>query len=109
MITVIPFSTRFLAEFFEFRVAFVVYWGNLAIAGASLYACWRHAERAGLLVEDATAAVSAAIRRRIVVAQALYGCGAIVGLFNTPAGIVLIIATQLNYAIAPRLPLLFKL
>ena len=108
VITIIPFTTRVLAEFFTFRVAFLLYWGNIALAGASLYACWTKAERAGLLVEEATAAVSLAIKRRIVVAQALYTCGALVGLVNVPAGIVVIIAVQLNYAIAPRLPFLFR-
>jgi uncharacterized membrane protein len=108
VITIIPFSTRVLAEFFTFRVAFLLYWSNIALAGASLYACWTKAERAGLLVEEATPAVSLAIKRRIVVAQALYACGALVGLVNVPAGMILIIGIQLNYAIAPRLPFLFR-
>lgn len=109
VITVLPFSTRLLAEFFTFRVAFLVYWANIFLAGASLYVCWSYAVRAGLLAERATAAVSDAIKRRIVIAQALYGCGAILGLISVPAGIILIIAVQLNYAIAPRTPLLFRL
>lgn len=109
VITVIPFSTRLLAEFFTFRVAFVIYWTNILLAGASLYACWLHAERAGLLKETATAPVSAAIKRRIVVAQALYACGALIGIYNRPAGVAAIILIQLNYAIAPRLPILFRL
>lgn len=108
VITIVPFTTRVLAEFFTFRVAFLLYWSNIALAGASLYACWTKAERSGLLVEEATAAVSSAIKRRIVVAQALYACGALLGLVNVPAGVILIIATQLNYAIAPRLPFLFR-
>lgn len=109
VITIIPFTTRLLAEFFTFRVAFLLYWGNIALAGASLYLCWAKAERAGLLAESATAATSSAIKRRIVVAQALYACGALVGLVSVPAGVAVIIAVQLNYAIAPRLPILFKL
>ena len=108
VITVLPFSTRLLAEFFAFRAAFLVYWANIFLAGASLYACWTHAERAGLLRETATAAVSKAVKRRIIVAQALYACGALVGMASVPAGIALIIAIQLNYAIAPRLPVLSR-
>ncbi len=53
--------------------------------------------------------MSRAIRGRIVVAQALYALGALAGLITTPLGIALIIAIQLNYAIAPRLPLLSRL
>jgi hypothetical protein len=45
----------------------------------------------------------------VVVAQTLYGIGALLGLIGTPLGIVAIIAVQLNYAIAPRLPLLRRL
>jgi len=109
VITAMPFTTRILAEFFAFRAAFFVYWANIALAGASLYACWIHAERAGLLNAGATAPISSAIKRRIVVAQALYAGGALVGLVSVPAGVILIIAIQLNYAIAPKLPILSKL
>jgi uncharacterized membrane protein len=109
IITVMPFSTRILAEFFAFRVAILVYWANIALAGASLYACWGYAARAGLLSEAATAPISTAIKRRIVVAQGLYAVGALIGLVSVPAGVVVIIAIQLNYAIAPRLPILSKL
>jgi uncharacterized membrane protein len=109
VITAMPFSARLLAEFFSFRIALLVYWANIALAGASLYACWIYAERTGLLSEGATAPISSAIKRRIVIAQALYAVGALVGLISVPAGVVLIIAIQLNYAIAPRLPILFRL
>jgi hypothetical protein len=53
--------------------------------------------------------VSRAIRRRIIVAQSLYALGAVVGLIDVTLGIVLIILIQLNYAIAPRLPVLSRL
>src|SRR5271169_4799831 len=42
VITVLPFSTRLLAEYFTFRTAFVVYWANIFLAGASLYANWSY-------------------------------------------------------------------
>ena len=74
-----------------------------------MYATWAYAERANLIREDAQAEVSRAIRRRIVVAQPLYALGALVGLINVPLGVVLIILIQLNYAVAPRLPVLSRL
>ncbi len=109
IVTVLPFSTRLLADFFTFRTAFIVYWANILLLGASLYATWAYAERAKLIREDAHGEISRAIRRRIVIAQALYGVGALAGLFDVTLGIALIILVQLNYAVAPRLPLLWRI
>jgi uncharacterized membrane protein len=108
-VTVLPFSTRLLSDFFTYRTAFVIYWANILLLGASVYATWAYAERANLIREDAHAEVSRAIRRRIVVAQSLYAAGALVGLVSVPIGIVLIILIQLNYALAPRVPFLSRL
>jgi uncharacterized membrane protein len=82
---------------------------NILLLGVSVYATWAYAERANLIREDAHAEVSRAIRRRIVVAQSLYAAGALVGLISAPLGTVLIILIQLNYALAPRLPVLSRL
>jgi hypothetical protein len=38
-----------------------------------------------------------------------YGVGVLVGLVSVPLGIALIILVQLNYAFAPRLPILSRL
>jgi uncharacterized membrane protein len=109
VVTVLPFSTRLLADFLTYRVAFLIYWANIALLGACLYATWAYAERAKLIREEARGEISRAVRRRIVVAQSLYGIGALVGLINVPLGIALILLIQLNYAIAPRLPVLSRL
>jgi uncharacterized membrane protein len=108
-VTVVPFTTRLLADFFTYRTAFVIYWANILLLGASLYATWAYAESAKLIRKDAHGDISLAIRRRIVVAQALYAVGAAIGLFDVTLGIALIILIQLNYAIAPRLPFLWRL
>jgi hypothetical protein len=50
-----------------------------------------------------------AFRRRVIVAQSLYAVGAVVGLLSVPLGLSLIILIQLNYALAPRLPILSRL
>ena len=109
IVTVMPFTTQLLAEFITFRVALFLYWTNLVAAGLSIYACWAYSERAGLTRRDLEPAVSKAIRRRIVTAQALYALGAVIGYFDPPVGVGAILLTQLNYAIAPRLPFLSRL
>jgi len=108
VITVLPFTTRLLATFFAYRVAFTIYWANILAVGVALYATWSYAERAGL-VSETTAEQSRAIRRRIVIAQTLYGVGLLIGLVHVEIGIAWMLLVQLNYAIAPRLPGLFKL
>ncbi len=108
-VTVLPFSTRLLADFLTYRTAFVVYWANILLLGSALYAAWAYAERGRLIREDAHGEVSRAVRRRIVIAQSFYAVGLLLGLVNVPAGIGLIILVQLNYAVAPRLPVLWRL
>jgi len=103
-VTLLPFSTRLLSEFFDYRVALIVYWANILACGASLFLCWRYAERAGLVRPDAPPALDAAVRRRIFIAQALYFVAATIGLAKPVVGIVLIIALQLTYAFSLPLP-----
>ncbi len=58
---------------------------------------------------DAGPDISRAMRRRIVVVQALYAVGVALCPFSTYASIGLIVAVQLNYAIAPRIPVLSRI
>ena len=109
IVTVLPFSTRLLADFLTYRTAFLIYWLNIALLGAALYAAWTCAERAKLIQEEARSDISRAVKRRIVTAQSLYGIGALAGLVNVTLGITLILLIQLNYAIGPRLPVLSRL
>jgi uncharacterized membrane protein len=109
VVTVLPFSTRLLADFIEYRTAFLVYWLNIVLLGASLYATWVCAERANLVREEARGDVSRAVKRRIALAQSLYAIGALAGLINVTLGIIIIMLIQVNYAIGPRLPILSRL
>jgi len=102
VVTVLPFSTRLLADFLTYRTAFVIYWANVFLLGSALYATWAYAERASLIREDAQGEASRAVKRRIVVGQSLYALGALVGLLDVPLGVAFIILVQLNYAFAPR-------
>jgi len=105
VVALMPFSTSLLAEFIDLRVAFLVYWLNIYLLGIGLYATWLYAIRSGELRPEATAGVQRAFKRRIVVYQVAYGVSAILAILVAPiAGIVLMLLTQLNSAIAPRLP-----
>jgi uncharacterized membrane protein len=109
VVAVLPFSTRLLADFLTYRTAFLLYWFNILLLGVALYAAWTCAERAKLIREEAQGEVSRAVKRRIVLAQSLYGIGALAGLVNVTLGVTLILLIQLNYAIGPRLPILGRL
>jgi uncharacterized membrane protein len=102
-VTIMPFSTRLLAEFAAYRTALVVYWLNIVLLGATLYLSWGCAVRAALVKPDVSPDVIAAICRRIITGQSLYAFGALLCLFNTYWSIAFIVVVQLNYVIAPRL------
>jgi hypothetical protein len=38
-----PFSTTLLGEFITYRLAMMIYWGNIVLLGASLYCVTRGA------------------------------------------------------------------
>jgi uncharacterized membrane protein len=100
--TMLPFSTRLLAEFITFRVALVIYWLNILILGATLFWSWSYATRANLLKADTPEEVRGSICRRIVIAQSLYAAGAALCVINTWVSIAAIVLVQLNYVLAPR-------
>jgi uncharacterized membrane protein len=102
-VSVMPFSTRLLAEFITFRTALLAYWLNLLLLGAVLYLSWWHAKRNKLLRDDTTPEISKAIERRILVAQLLYGIGAALCVVNTYVSMAAIVLVQLNFAVAPRI------
>jgi uncharacterized membrane protein len=103
-VTLVPFSTHLLAEFLSYRVALLVYWGNIVLIGLALYFTWDCAIGLGLTKSDMPAEVPKAIKRRILIAQSLYAFGALLCIINTYWSIAFIILVQLNYAIAPRVP-----
>ena len=108
-VALMPFSTSVLAEFITFRLALLVYWANIFMLGALLYAAWIYAIRRGLVTKEATPTVSALVKRRILVAQSLYAFGALLCFINPLWSIVFIVLVQLNFAIAPKIPLLHRI
>lgn len=108
-VTLMPFSTGLLASYSGLRTAVVVYWLNIALLGAVLYITLRYAMRVGLLNDEASTSVTGALLRRIIIAQALYAIGAALCIFSTYLSIGAIFLVQLNYVIAPRVRLLYRL
>jgi uncharacterized membrane protein len=110
-VTLVPFSTGLLANFITFRLALLVYWLNILVLGFVLLAGAEYALRARLFKAEGDEQRSAirVIRRRVLSAQALYAVATALCLFNTYVSIALIVLIQLNYAIAPRIPLLHRL
>ncbi len=78
-VTIVPFSTNLLASHYQLRLA---------------------------LIE---ATIIRAVRRRVYIAQSLYLLATLLCVIDTRLSIGLIVAIQLNYAIAPRIPLLHRL
>jgi TMEM175 potassium channel family protein len=110
-VALLPFSTSLLADFITFRLALLLYWANIAVLGLIIYGAWLYAIRGGLLRDDVSAEIRALVKRRILVAQALYAFGALlsftpVGTYGSIAWIVLV---QLNFAVAPRIPWLSRI
>jgi uncharacterized membrane protein len=102
-VTLLPLSTRLLAEFITYRSALLLYWFNILILGAMLYWSWTHAMLADLVKSDTPDEVRSSICKRILIAQSLYAAGAALCVINTWVSIGVIVLVQLNYAIAPRL------
>ena len=100
-VTLMPFSTKLLAEFVSYRTALLGYWLNIFVFGLLLYVSWRYSTRAKLVREDIPAEVPVAIYRRIVVAQAFYAFGAVLCVFSTYWSIAVIVLVQLRYAVWP--------
>jgi len=102
----LPFSTDLLADFLEFRIAVLVYWLNLLMLGASLFASWWYADRNGMIAEDVDAQTRHTVYRRIARAQILWAIGAALCLVAPLLSIGFILVAQLVYAAAPRSSLL---
>ena len=102
IVTIMPFSTRLLIEFVDYRTALLAYWANIFLLGAMLYLSWARATRAGLVKSDTPSRVVAAIRRRIWTAQSFYAFGALLCIFHPYWSIAFIVLMQLYYATAPR-------
>jgi uncharacterized membrane protein len=108
-VTLVPFSTALLARFPTFRVALVEYWLNIVFLGLTLLAGLQYGLRAHLFKETEMREAVPLMRGRILIAQSLYAIAtATCILFPTWVSIALIFLVQLNYVIAPRIPILHR-
>ena len=101
-VSILPFTTAFLGEYIHFRFAIGLYWFNILMLGILVYVHWSYADRHGFLTLQGQEkeSVGAAIRSRVIIAQALYAFGALLCFISTYLSIIIIIAMQLNYAFA---------
>jgi TMEM175 potassium channel family protein len=102
-VALMPFSTALLAEHIRLRLALLVYWFNLVLLGGLLFASWEYAYRANMMKEENHCEIYQAVKRRIMIGQALYALGALLCIFNPYWSIGFIVLVQLNFAFAPRL------
>jgi uncharacterized membrane protein len=103
VIALMPFSTTLLSEHTAHRASLIIYWLNMLLGGLLLYATWAYAERHGLVADTAPAGTARAAKRRLVIGQLLYALAAALVLIHPHWSVGLIVAVQLNFAIAPRL------
>lgn len=99
-VSMMPFSTKLMAQFITFRVALGLYWLNILALGLVLLWAWRYASINGLTRPELPAGISHAITSRIVIAQSLYAVGAALCVVNTYVSIEFIVIVQLNYVLA---------
>src|SRR5271156_1681919 len=75
LVSIMPFSTRLLAEFISYRTVLIAYWVNILLLGGVLFVSWRYARRAGLVQEEIGHEKQCALERRILISQGLYAFG----------------------------------
>ena len=105
-VTLVPFSTALLARFHWSRVALVVYWLNILVMGFVLLGAVEYGLRTHLFPEEHKESVARLFRRRVLGAQALYLVAMLLCFVDTHLSIAAFVAVQLNFALAPPIPLL---
>jgi uncharacterized membrane protein len=106
-VTMVPFSTLLLARFYWLRFALTEYWLNIVLLGAALFAGLEYGLRAHLFREEDTHDLTVLMRGRILIAQSLYAVATLLCvIFPTWVSIALITLIQINYVLAPRIPIL---
>lgn len=105
-VTLVPFTTQLLARFHWSKVALLVYWANILVMGFALLVGAEYASRAGLFPEKTAPTILRLVRRRVYGAQLLYLLAVLLCIHDTHWSIGFIVAIQLNFALAPPIPLL---
>ena len=104
VVSLLPFSAALLAHYVHLRLAVGVYWLNILLLGAGLEAAARYGRQALVPGDDQQArARLATFRRRILLAQTLYGLAALICLISTTASVIALALVQLYFIVSPRL------
>ena len=101
-VSFVPFPTALLGQYFDQRIAVVVYAISLVATGLSLELIWRYATAGGRLVGDAVSpALVAEVSRKNRVAPAL-GAGAVALAFvNLWAAVAVLLLVPVLFALPP--------
>ncbi len=100
-VSLMPFSTAFLSEHTQYKVAIGFYWLNIFLLGLMLFLHWSYAYRKNMLDEAIDkAVVNRAVCNRIIYAQIAYAVAALFCFVSTYLSVALIIITQLCFALA---------
>lgn len=104
VVSLLPFSAALLAHYLHLRLAVGVYWLNILLLGAGLEWSARYGRQA-LVPGDARQARSrlTTFRRRILLAQSLYGLAALLCLLSTQSSVIALAVVQLYFIVSPRL------
>jgi uncharacterized membrane protein len=105
-VTLVPFTTQLLARFHWSRLALIVYWANILVMGFALLVGIEYGNRAGLFPDASRATLARLVRRRVYGAQVLYFFAMLLCIVDVHWSIAVIVAIQLNFAIAPPIPFL---
>jgi uncharacterized membrane protein len=106
-VTMVPFSTLLLGRFYWLRFALIEYWLNILLLGMTLLVGLEYGLRAHLFKEEDTHDLAVLMRGRILIAQSLYAAATVLCvIFPTWVSIALITLIQVNYVLAPRIPIL---
>ena len=94
-VTLMPLSTRLLADFIEFRSALICYRVNIVALGAVLYVSCRYAATAKLVKDVVTVEIRCVIERRILIAQSFYAAAALLSFVSPSLSIVVFVMVKL--------------
>lgn len=104
-ITCVPVSTALLGEFLTYRLAVIVYAGNMALAGFLLLWNWQYATRGGrLTVEGFSEPIGKAVSVRLLVYASLFVVAMAVAVVNTVVGLAVCVAVPVVYIVMQVVP-----
>jgi uncharacterized membrane protein len=104
-VTFVPVSTALLGEFYRYRLAVVVYAGNMALAGLLLFWNWWYATRGGrLTVEGFPERVRTAVSVRLLLYAMLFVLAMGLSWISTTAGLAVCVAVPVVYIVMQVVP-----